>query len=296
MVGLFPAISNIYSYADNPGTDKSMENFIDQHTELFFAIFILCVIVYLVLAIIGIIGRGALVYSSDSEIRKKSSNFKLGFSEGKKHFWNIFILSIILFLLFLISIIVLAVPVIFLFYREAYIIGSILAVIALFILIPLAILFSFAKTYGYIYIVLGKLSSMSALEAAYELFLKNIFASIIMGLLFIAVSAVMGAAIFLIILPVALFFLALGFGLYFTVGTIGAIAVIIPAALIFLAITLILRSIFEVFSQAVWILFFREIASPKKEELIKETEKIEKTEALPTATPAGSIKAIEKED
>jgi hypothetical protein len=287
-------VGNVFNYSGSDQDKKAVE-YLHQNVRLSLLIIFLFAAIFLALFILGIIGRGALIKSIDQETKNKSENFKSGFKEGKKYFWRLFLLSTVLFLLLLVSIIVLAVPVVFLFYQGAQFLGALLAVFAVLIFIPLVILVYFARIYGYLYIVLGKLSPFSALEAAYSLFSKNILSSIILALLFIPVTLAMGLAILSIVISTGLVFLIIGLLTYTALGQAGAITIISLAVLFFLAAVLFLQSIYETFAQTAWIKFFYIIASPKETEPV-ESEEPEKIDTLPVTTPANPIKTVEIED
>lgn len=295
-VALWEALGNIFSYS-NPDQNGNLSQFLtqNQNKAIFLTVLGIFLVVCLVFLILGMIGRGGLIKSIEREIKKKPSDFKSGLRVGRKYFWPMFTLGLFLLVLLFLFTLVLAVPVVFLFYRGAYIFGVMMAVMALVIFIPLIIILAFAKTYGYIYIVLGKLSPLASLEAAYNLFLSHLVSSLIMGLLLIAVSIVFGIGIILGLLPLALFFFVLGLFAKLILGTIGVTIVIAIGVILFLVIILSLRSAYETFTQSAWILFFFEIASPKEPEKVEEAEKVEKVETLPTASPVNPIKTIESE-
>jgi len=293
--GLFASLSSIASSVTNyshPEKNNRTADFISRNPIFFVFLLAVFLLLYVLILVIGLIGRGALISSIESEIKNRTSNFRPGFSEGKKYFWNIFILSLTLILFFAATIFVLAMPVLFLFYRGAIIPGAILASFAILIMIPLLVMLVFAKEYGYLYVVLGKLSAFSALEAAYNLFLENAAASIVMGLLMIPVLFILILAIFCIIIVLALIFLVLGLLTHLIMGNIGSVIIVVIAAILFLVIVLALRSVFETFVQSAWVLFFHEIASPKEKKPQEEVVEEEKAEVLPSASP---VKTAQKE-
>jgi hypothetical protein len=84
---------------------------------------------------------------------------------------------------------------------------------------------------------------------------------------------------------------------YFTAGLPAAVVIGGIGALLFIAAILAIRSVYEIFSQTAWIMFFREIAVPTEEEKIAEKEEEEKEVSAPKALPTGDvIKTIESEE
>jgi hypothetical protein len=246
--------------------------FVSQNIHWIILLVITLLLLFTLFLILGIIGRGALIASIAKNSKGKVSTFKIAWKEGRKNFWKIFNINIALGLFFFFTFIILITPVAVLLINENYIIGGLLAFLAVIIFIPIAILASYLKTYGYLYSVLGKLSFWSSLENAYTLFVKNIYSSIIMGLIFIPLSIIMMLIVLAPIPILLVIFLAFGAGAYFAFGKILALIIGSIGILIFMLYILFVRSIYETFSQAIWILFFHEIAKPKEPETITEVE------------------------
>jgi len=271
----------------------SYSEFINSHMQMIIAGAIIFSIIIIILVIFGIIARAGLLKSIDAVLKNKPVGFKAGMREGKKYLGRLFVLGLTISFLILASVIVLATPVAFVLINKAFVTGIFLGILAFIILIPVMILCSFLKVYGNIYVVLGELSAWNALEKAYELFRKNILASIIMWLLFIPIGFALMLAIIMIIIPLSLLFLAAGFGLHSVAGTHGAIITACVGAICFLAIVLSVRSIYETFIQSAWYLFFLEIAKPKVEEMVSEEALEKKEETLPVPDPVKTI-GVEK--
>lgn len=276
----------------NKSFDESeFSRFILQNLNWIIPAAIALVVLAILLVILGIIGRGALIKSIDLALKEKRINFKDGFKEGKKVFWKLFLIGIISGFSLLFSLIILIVPIVFLFINKAYALGIFLSIFAILILITLAILISFLRTFGYLYAVLGELSVWPALENAYKLFCDNLWSSVIMSLFFIPLGIVFFLGIMVALIPLALIFLAIGFGLNLTIGKAGIIIAITLGALVFIILTLFLRSVYETFAQTIWVIFFKKIASPQ----IRETT-IEEKEEDPEILPSGeTVKTAESD-
>ncbi len=278
--GFFIALTNlggIFNYSSR--SEKSWHAIIKKQEVFYFSsqniywvggLTLLLVLFYVLLVSLNIIGRGALIDSISKQLRKKPANFKTGLTAGRKYFWKILILVLILSLSIFFLMIIIFTPVIFLFANHNYFIGSLLGFLALLILIPLLLLVSYLKVYGYLYVVLGQLKVMPALENAYNLLRKNLGASLIILLLFIPLNIIWMLVILMSILPVGFIFLCLGTLMFFLAGSIGVGITMLIAVISFLGIAIFLRSIYEVFIQIIWILFFQIIAQPEVFEPIKE--------------------------
>jgi hypothetical protein len=250
---------------------QSVKNFFYQYLYWIILGIVLMTILWLVLYVLGKIARGALIKSVEEINNGKKSGFKKGFSEGKKYFWKILGLDLLLSFSLTIFLLIVITPSIILFIYKSYISGVLLLLLAILFFIALTILTSFLRNFGHIYIVLGKLNIWNAIEKSYDLFRKNLWSSILMSLVLMAV----GLGLSIIFIFAIFIFLILSFllGLLFwtiakTIGIIifGTIATFILLIAIFIA-----RSALEVFYQTNWILFFKEIAiQPKAEEAIAE--------------------------
>jgi len=229
--------------------------------------------IYILLIVLNILGRGALIDSVNKQSQKKLANFKSGMAAGRKYFWRIFLLALSLGLFIFSTIVIVITPIVFLFFSHNYIIGAFMAILAALILIPLFILATYLKIYGYLYIVLGNLKFWPALENAYKLLRENILPSIIMLFLFLPVVSIIWIIIFLMtIFPVAVIFFGMGLILFFIAGEIGVIITLLIGLACLFIFMLIFRSVYETFVQAAWVLFFQKIAKPKIEELAKEPQ------------------------
>ena len=169
------------------------------------------------------------------------------------------------FLIFL-----LVVPVAVLFSLGSPIFGILAAILAILISIPIIILASFIGKYASFYIILSDLGIKASIENGYQVFRKNILASIIMALFFIPISIALFVLVITVLLAVGFVFLLSGVALYLMLAKIGIIIAVSLGSFIFIVFLILVNSIFQVFCQTIWFLFFREIASVKEEEKVEE--------------------------
>lgn len=278
--GFFITLSGIggfnyfYGPHNRPGLGRHHARlaFLSQNSHWLTILIIIALLLYVLFIILGIIARGALIKSLESRLKKESVTFADGFSQGRRYFGRIFLIAVLIDLFALASIVVLTAPVAFLFYDGAYVIGTLMGVLAAIILIPLLILAFFLRTYSYLYAVLGDLGFWQAIEKAYLLLEKNILASLIMALIFIPLIFALLIATVMTALPIILVFLGVGLILYLLLGPAGPAAAFSLGIVCFVIAILAIRSAYEVFAQAVWLIFFREIASPKTKQEVEESE------------------------
>ncbi|HAT73711.1 MAG: hypothetical protein US30_C0005G0005 [Candidatus Moranbacteria bacterium GW2011_GWF2_36_839] len=256
----------------DPAQNEKILEFFSQNMHWILTFAIIAFLLVIIFSILCIIGKGALIASIEKNSKGEVANFKSGWDSGKKNFWKIFIIDFSLGIFIFLTLLILIAPVAILFVNKNYIIGGILAFLAVLIFIPIAILSSYLKTYGYFYSIFGKLNFWPAVENAYNLFVKNIWASILLSLIFIPLGIILMLVILAILPLLLLVFLILGAIGYFALGKITAIVIGAIGVAIFFLYAIFVKSIYAVFSQAIWILFFHEIATPKIPEEIVATE------------------------
>ncbi|MCX6761525.1 MAG: hypothetical protein NTY33_01600 [Candidatus Moranbacteria bacterium] len=300
---LMPGISNpnYFSTSDKQSKESwqaaaekvHLQDFISKHAALIATIIGILAILFLVFLVLGFISRGALIKSTQKILKNEPAGFMSGFRDGKKYFWKLFSILFFSGLAVFACIIILAIPIIILFVAKAYIIGGILAFLAVLILIPLLILCKYLQVYASFYAVLADLRPWLAVENAYALFKKNILASIIMSLLFIPLGILSFLVLIAIALAVLIVFGLIGLVLFFALKNTGAIIAIILGLLVFIPAAILFYSIFSAFSEVAWVLFFHVIATPKEKEKVEEKISEEEKAAILPATE--TIKTTELE-
>jgi len=251
---------------------QAVSSFIETYWVLLLTGLLILIVLFLVVVVLKIISRAGLIKSVDKINKGETSSFKEGFSQGKKYFWKILFTGLLLSIFVMAVIAALASPVVLLVILKSYILAVIMGIMAVLIIIILAIIVAFIREYAYIYLVLSDIGIKPALENAYSLFRKNILPSIILALIFIPIGIVVGIGILMVLILLALIFVMIGLALYFILSKIGVVIAITLGVLVFLVVVLFIQSVFQTFRQAVWVLFFKEIASVEKEDIIKEAE------------------------
>ncbi len=250
---------------------QSSKNFIDSHWKLF----VIGLAIFLILAIAAIIlksiARGGLIKSVSKIANGKSSSFKSGFSDGKKYFWKIFLTGLLTWFFILGMTMAFASPVIYLLYSKSYLSALFLGVIAVPLIIIIGILAFYVQKYACVYLVLSDLSVKSALESAFQLFCKNIWASVIFSIILMIIGIIVGISALFVFFIIIIPFFVLGLILNFLLAKVGIILAVISGSLTLVSLFFLLQSILETFYQASWVLFFKEIASIKIEEAVEET-------------------------
>jgi hypothetical protein len=265
----------------------SMANFLSSHEDVVLAVIFILFFLWLVFVVLGIISKAGLLKTLVKIEKNEINSFKDGFKNGKKYFWKLIGISLILGFSVFVLVFVLSVPVILLFIIKSIVLGIFAAFLAILIFIPLVILAYFLGRYSNFYIVLSELGIKSSLENSYLLFRKNIFPSIIMALFFIPVSITLFFIVILTAIIVGIIFLIIGFILYAIFSNAGVIITVIFGSLVLLALFIFISSVYQVFCQTAWLLFFKEIASVEEEEIEEEVlEKEVAEKSLPNPEEA----------
>jgi len=262
-------------------------NFFSENLSLIIILAVIALIIFLAILILSIIAKGALIKSIAFEIDEKKLEPKKSLGIGKKYFWKILFFNLFFTFSILVIMLLMAVPIIFLFLIEAIVPAILLIFIALLIFIPIAFLINFLFQLGIIYLVLGELSIWQSIDKAYRLWKNNILESFVMLLIFFATRIFLGMAFLITFLAVALVFLPIVFIFYLIFKTTGLIISISLGVIVLLAILFAVRGFYEVFRQTTWIKFFLIIAKPKLEE--KVLEKIPEPKKIPTTNVVEEI-------
>lgn len=281
-----------FSGSENNFVEKSGEarNFLESHWQFILAIAIAFFVVGIILFLISLIGKAGLIKSVNAIIQNQKTSFGKGWREGKQYLKKLFGLSLLVALVFFVLILVLIIPVIYLVITQSYIGAILVGLLAIAILVPLAFIISITKILAEFYIVLSDLRIWSAIEAGYNLLLKNILNNIVFSLL-LAVVGIIAGFCFLTIIGISLLVLVPSGILFHALGSFAFAAFLAVAIPLFLVLLLFVSSIFLTYKTTAWTLFFQEIAGAKTEE---ETEKAadkepEKGIAAAPASPPTSM-------
>jgi len=261
-----PGSFNIGSNNEDFGKQgEAAKSFFENHWQIVLAAAVILFIVGIILFLLSLVAKAGLVKSVNLVSQNKKTDFKTGWRSGKKYLGKLFKLAILFFLAAFLVMIILAVPVIYLIIAKSWVSAVLVGLFAIAILIPIMFVFSLTKIYAEFYIILSDLSIRSAIEAGYNLLLKNIGHSIVFGLLLMVVSLAAG----IVLLPVAgiaLVILVPAGAVFYYLSKIAFAFFLAIAILLFLAAILFVSAIFQTYKTTAWTLFFREIAKVEKPE------------------------------
>ncbi len=291
-----PGSFNIGNSEDWNGKGDAAKNFLETHWQLVLAVGLILFAVGIALFLISLIGKAGLVRSVSLIAQNKKTNFRegppeakasfrAGWKMGKRYMWNLFKLFLLIFFATIVIVLVLAIPVIFLAVKGSWMSAVLVGLLAVAIFIPLVFILALTNIFAEFYIVLSDLKVWSAVEAGYNLLLKNIKDSIVFSLLILAVNIAAGI-ILLPVLGVALLVLVPSGMLFYYLSKIVFGIFLVFAILLFVAFALFISSIFLTYKTTAWTLFFREIAKVESEEAAKIIEEESEKEIAAAAEKA----------
>ena len=244
-----------------------------QHNrEVVIAILVILLLVAALFYLLGLTGRGALIDSIlKIQKEKEKNNFSQGLEQGRKILPKFFILDFGAALVLAAMLFILFMPVVRLFYLEAYGFGYGMLLAGIIIAFSVFCLIFFLKKFGEIYIVSGNLNIKESLKTAYNLLAKNVGESFLSLFVFACLKTITFIIIF-----VAIFMLIIGGSgllalVYALMGKIIFAILLVPSVLVLIAVIILAGSIWVVFSQAFWIMFFERTAAQKQ---VQEDEEV----------------------
>lgn len=229
-------------------------------------IFGICAVA-IVLVALSVLSQAGLIVSISKETGKGLAGLKDSFSSGKRFFWKIVCLDAIIVFSVTAFASVLALPIAAISGNGNPAALAAIAIPAIVMMIGAAILSMLIMNLGQIYVVLGRLGTIDAIEKAYALIRtewKEMLRMLAI-LLFLALAAYLS------------FFAAAAISAISTgwIAKSGTSRLVANITLTMILISFV-KSIYAVMIQAIWVLFFRKIASRKEtllgEKIATETE------------------------
>jgi len=250
-----------------------VQNFVETHWQIVLIVTLILFAIGIVLFLISLIGKAGLIQSVSLITQNKKANFREGWKSGKKYMRNLFKLFLLFFFATIVIVLVLAIPTIFLAVKGSWVSAVLVGLLAVAIFIPLVFILALTNLFAEFYIILSDLQVWSAVEAGYNLLLKNIKSSLLFSLLILAVNMAAGVAL-LPVFGIALLILVPSGILFYSLSKIIFGIFLAFAILLALAVLLFVSSIFLTYKTTAWTLFFREIAKAE----IPEAEKVSEEE------------------
>jgi hypothetical protein len=255
------------------------KQFFETHWGIVLLVILVLFAIGVALFLVSIIGKAGLIRSIIKITQNKKTAFRQGWREGKKYLWKLVGLSMLFFAVILVIVLVLGVPVVYLIIAHSWISAILVGILAISIFIPLLFILAITNIFSQFYIILSDLKVWSAIEAGYNLLLKNIANSLIFGLILMAVSMLSMLVIVPVVVIALIVFVPAGV-LFYSLNAVAFSIFLFFAILLFLVLLLFVSSVFQTYRITVWTLFFREIAKVEVPEAEKEMENEKQEEIL----------------
>lgn len=267
-----PSLNSFDNTESEAMPTEKIADFFFNHVPLLILGASVIILILILLGIFGILAYSGLINSVQKIASEKETTFWTEIKHGRKFFWRILGTKTLFAFSSLLLLLVLTAPIVFLFSVENYALGTITTLLAILIFFPVIITFSFIETFGNLYILTSDLSLRSAVEQGYFVFKQNLKNSLLLSIILLAIGALIGIILLVLIFVISLPLIILGIILAPTTFPFGAWLVGTFSVLLIVLATLAVRSIWNTFLHTAWLLFFRIIATSKKEtlEVVKE--------------------------
>ena len=257
---LFPAWQRIMSTGIFSGhTLTNIGNLFRNDTLNMIFVLVVCLIalaIGLFLIWLVIVSQAAIVNNSAAVIKQKKHALKDGLDSGILNFWPVLALNIIIKAAIYVLLVVISLPVIF---YQGNFNAVLFYIIALIIVLPVAIVLSFIMKYAVAYVVINKSKVIPAIQKGFRLFKKNWLISFEMAIILFFINLLVGLAIVLAILVLAVPFLFLGLIFYYSFSLVGSWLIAFLAFASFLFIVVATGAALAVFQISSWTGLFLEL-------------------------------------
>jgi len=257
---LFPSWQRIFSTGVFSGhTLANIGNLFRQDTLNMIFVLVVCLIalaVCLLVIWLVVVSQAAVVNNSAAVIKQKKHTLREGLDSGVLNFWPVLALNVIVKAAIYILLVAISLPVIF---SQGNFSANLFYIIALVIVVPVAIILSFVTKYAVAYVVINKSKVMPAIKKSFRLFKENWLISFEMAIVLFFINLLVGMAIVLAILVLAVPFLFLGLIFYYSFSLIGSWLIAILAFASFLFIVVTAGASLAVFQISSWTGLFLEL-------------------------------------
>ena len=211
---------------------------------------------------LSLCAKAGLILSVD---RLDTSGEELGFGSafhaGRRYFWSLLGLGLLVFLILLAGLTVLAAPLVALVLANrstgAIIAAMVLGIGAVLVLIVMAVYLGILVQVGNREIVLQGRGAVEAMQAAHGLARRQLGAVLVTWLITIALGLGYGLGVLLVLLLVGGVLAGLGVGVYFALKTVGVVVYAVVAGLALIAGLCILGGWFTALVSSFWTLAYR---------------------------------------
>jgi hypothetical protein len=229
---------------------------------LYVAIIIIFTLLFLWLVTVS---QGSIIYAAATLDADKKTNFRDSLLKGIQKFWPLLGLNLTISFLLYFILIVLAIPFAAMYMANGSV-GAIsfITILAFVILIPLTIIFSFILKYALAFVVIKNQSAVSAFRLAWRLFIQNWLISIEMAVILFFINFLIGLALVLLIVLLALPFVGLALLMILIQNEVGILIASGFALIILLILILFTGAGLATFQYSAWTILFQKLLTGKK--------------------------------
>ncbi|MFH1822940.1 MAG: hypothetical protein ABH830_04535 [Patescibacteria group bacterium] len=208
------------------------------------SMFILIIISLIIFALfmflvwLAIVSQIALVNNSASIINGKKRNFRDGIMAGMKNFWPILGLNALIKIIIFFAFVLISLPIILSIASNSWQLANLLYIILFIIFIPAAISFAFMVKYAIAYVIIKNSSFFDSIVEGWLLFKNNWLVSIEMAFVLFFINFLVGLAIVLALLILAIPFLFLAL-LFYNLASLAGFWIVIMLGIISLLFIII---------------------------------------------------------
>jgi len=257
---LFPAWQRVAGTGVfRSSTLANLGNLLKNDTLNMLIVLVTCLIilaVFIFLVWLVVVSQAALVNNTAAAIKQKKNNFKDGWTSGAMNFWPVLGLNVLVKAVIYALLTAISLPVIF---WNSNFSANLFYILALVIMAPVAIILSFIAKYAIAYAVVNKYKAGQAIGRSWKLFKANWLISFEMAIILFGINLLVGLAIVLAILVLAVPFLFLGLIFYYAFSLLGSWLIAVLAFASFLFIVVTVGAALAVFQIASWTGLFLEL-------------------------------------
>jgi len=249
---------------------RQIESWISGHIILIVAVLAIIFLVSLAILYISYSARAGLFFAVNSlEAGEKAINFATSFRAGRKYFWRLLGLTLLVVLIVLAALLVLAGVGIGMFALAAtvslwFLILIIPLALALFLaFIVLSIYLGFALNLGARFLVIKNYTINQAFFAAGGMIRANLGKLLVLWLINMVLAFAAGLVFALIFFLVGGLLVGVGIGIYYLAKISGVIIYSIPVLLIIIAALIAAKGLVCSYFSTYWTLAWREIQNAK---------------------------------
>lgn len=231
------------------------------------SIFLVFLIIFLIILFLSFSAKAGLIQSVVTLENQKPFGFVAAFFAGRKLFWRVLGLELLLFLIVILSIFLLILPAVFFVMASQILLAILWAIVLILPLILFFIYLGLLEGYGLRILVLENKRVLGSVAEASRFLKNNLKDILIVWLLAIVLGIIISLSYLIILLFLGIPLLALGFLIYLIASWTGVLIYAIIFGLLLIVFLLILSGIVSAFTSSYWTLSYLRIKEFKSSKI-----------------------------